>query len=229
MHTIAVIEDDALIRDMISLHLNRSGFIVEGFSSAEAFLQKPEWSRVYDLIILDIYLPDLSGEALLKQIRETGDQTPVIMLTAKSSVSTRLRAFSQGADDFLPKPFNLKELQARVSAVIRRSQSQRRLPSSELLVINEYEINTVTRNCQSRQGKIRLSEKEIDLLKLLVIHTHETLSRVDILEEVWGMDTAPTPRTVDNFILKFRKLFEDVPEQPRHFISVHGKGYMYKE
>lgn len=184
---------------------------------------------MYDLIILDIYLPNLSGEALLKQMRETGDQTPVIMLTAKSSVSTRLKAFSQGADDFLPKPFNLEELQARVSAVIRRSQNQRRLPSSELLVINRYEINIKTRICQSRQGDVRLSEKEIELLKLLVIHAHETLSRADILEEVWGMDIAPTPRTVDNFILKFRKLFEDIPDQPRHFISVHGKGYMYKE
>ena len=229
MHTIAVIEDDPLIRDMITLHLNRSGYKVECFSSAEAFLQKPKWNRVYDLIILDIYLPNISGEALLKQIRETGDQTPIIMLTAKSSISARLNSFSQGADDFMPKPFNLNELQARISAVIRRSQSQRRLPSSELVVINGFEINTKTRICQSRLGKIQLSEKEIDLLKLLVIHTHETLSRADILEEVWGMDVAPTPRTVDNFILKFRKLFEDIPEQPRHFISVHGKGYMYKE
>lgn len=223
---IAVVEDDDLIRGMIKLNLERSGYTVFDFSSAEEALEKSEF-EIYDLIVLDLVLPGKSGVEFLEEIRKRGDNTPVLMLTVKNDVSTRLEAFKQGVDDYLIKPFNMEELTARVRALIRRSQGERRIPSSEILVINGYKVNTSTREGESSSGPVTLSEKEINLLVFLIENSHKALSRVDILEEVWGMDVFPTPRTIDNFILKFRRLFEDNPDDPRHFISVRGKGYKY--
>jgi len=226
-HKVAVIEDDELISDMIKIHLEKNGLETKCFSSSESFLDVYD-DVVYDLIILDLILPDLSGEQLLKRLRKSGDDTPVLLLTVKSDIPTRISAFDTGADDYMTKPFNLDELLARSIVLIRRSQGRRRIPSSRILLINGFKIDTKTRVCESNMGEVVLSEKEVRLLIYLTQHAHESLSRADILEEVWGMDVAPTPRTVDNFILKFRKLFEDNPEQPRHFLSVRSKGYRFE-
>ncbi len=225
---IAIVEDDELIRDMIKVHLEKNGFEVECFSSSESFLNMPG-DNIYDLIILDFILPGLSGEQLLMKIRGRGDDTPVLFLTVKDDIPTRIRAFHTGADDYVTKPFNLEVLLARSKALIRRSQGRRRIPSSRILVINNLKIDTTSRVCESNIGEVILSEKEMRLLVYLTQHSGESLSRADILEEVWGMDVVPTPRTVDNFILKFRKLFEDNPKQPRHFLSVRSKGYRFVE
>lgn len=226
-HKIAIVEDDGLIRNMIRVRLEESGFKVRGFSTAEA-LDWPSSSDIYDLIILDIVLPGMSGDEFLKQLRGKNDNTPVLMLTVKSDIPTRVKTLDSGADDYMAKPFNMHELLARVKALIRRSQGKRRLPSTRILVINGYRIDTDTRICESRRGETVLSEKEIRFLTFFVEHPRECLSRADILEEVWGMDVAPTPRTVDNFIMKFRKLFEDNPGKPQHFISVRSLGYRYE-
>jgi len=225
-YKIAIIEDDELIRDMIRFNLEKNGYAVEVFSSAEMTLAQTR-DTLYDLIILDLVLPGISGQTFLEKIRKRGDNTPVLMLTVKSDLSTRINALDSGADDFLLKPFSMDELQARVKALIRRSLSQRRVPSSQILIINGYELDMATRKCSSNIGNVVLSEKETNLLRFLVRHSNETLSRADILEEVWGMDVAPTPRTVDNFIVKLRKLFEDDPENPRLFESVRGEGYRF--
>ena len=226
-YRIAIIEDDDLIRNMVKFKLEKNGYAVDAFSMAEMMLDQIG-DTLYDLIILDLVLPGISGQKFLGEIRKRGDDTPVLMLTVKSDISTRINALDSGADDYLTKPFNMDELQARVKALIRRSLSKRRIPSSQILIINGHEIDSSTRECSSNMGKIALSEKEINLLLFLAKHSHETLSRADILEEVWGMDVAPTLRTVDNFIVKFRKLFEDDPEKPRLFASVRGEGYRYK-
>jgi two-component system alkaline phosphatase synthesis response regulator PhoP len=194
---IAIVEDDDLIRAMIQLNLEKNGYSSSAFPSAEEAQQFSD-SEFYDLIICDVLLPGISGFEFLKRLREKGDNTPVLMLTVKSDVSSRLQAFNIGTDDYLVKPFNMHELTARVKALIRRSQGERRIPA------------------------------EINLLIYLIENSHHELSRADILEEVWGMDVAPTPRTIDNFILKFRRLFEDNPDKPRHFISIRGKGYTYE-
>ncbi len=216
-----------MIRNMIIFNLEKNGYQAKGFSSAEAFLRNSE-SKIFDLVILDIVLPNISGEGLMRELRKIGDDTPVLMLTVKSDMATRLRALNTGADDYMVKPFNMSELIARTQALIRRSLGKRRIPSSRILIINGHRINTSNRECESNQGKTILSEKEIKLLEYLSSHPREPLSRADILEEVWGMNVAPTPRTVDNFILKFRKLFEDDPENPRHFLSVRNKGYRFE-
>lgn len=225
-YRIAIIEDDELIRDMVKFKLEKNGYAVEVFPSAEMMIDQIKYT-LYDLIILDLVLPGISGQEFLSEMRKLRNNTPVLMLTVKSDLPTRINAFDSGADDYLTKPFNMEELQARVKALIRRSLGKRQVPSSQIIVINGHPINSTTRECSSNKGRIVLSEKEMNLLLFLVQHSHETLSRPDILEEVWGMDVAPTPRTVDNFIVKFRKLFEDDPENPQLFMSVRGEGYRY--
>lgn len=227
INKIAVIEDDDLIREMIIIHLVRNNFQATGFESAESF-QNRVHQEPFDLLILDNILPGITGEDLLISMRETGDNTPILILTVKSGTPDRIRAFNSGADDFLSKPFNLDELLARVQSVIRRSQGARSLPSSRIVIINGFNINLNTRESESNLGRIVLSEKEIRLLQFLYQHSYESLSRADILEEVWGMDVAPSPRTVDNFILRFRKLFEDNPDEPRHFLSIRSQGYRFE-
>lgn len=223
---IILVEDDDLIRSMIKLQLENEGFPVQDYSYAEQVPPSP--GNACDLIILDIMLPGQSGEQLLKALREKGDDTPVLMLTVKNDIPTRIRNLNKGADDYMTKPFNFEELLARVNALIRRSQGKRRLPSSGILIINCFRLDITSRKCTSNLGHQVLSEKEVLFLKFLVENPHETHSRADILEEIWGMDVAPTLRTVDNFILKFRKLFEDTPQKPKHFLSTRGKGYRYE-
>jgi len=225
-HKIAIIEDDDLIRNMIRFHLEKNGFLIRGFPSVEV-MREECGNEPFDLIVLDLLLPGASGQDYLKSIRNKGNDTPVLMLTVKEDMPTKMAAFSLGADDYLVKPFNLDELLARVKALIRRSLGRRRIPSNRILTINEHRIDTSTRKCSSNVGDMILSEKEMNLLLFFIKHAGETLSRADILEEVWGMDVAPTPRTVDNFIMKLRKLFEDDPDDPRIFISVRNMGYRF--
>ncbi|MCJ7580233.1 MAG: response regulator transcription factor [Candidatus Aminicenantes bacterium] len=225
---IAVIEDDDLIRNMIKMNMERSGYEVQDFVSAEQARSLSE-GEFFDVIILDVVLPGISGFEFLTEMRKEENNTPVLMLTVQGEVTSRLKAFDRGVDDYMVKPFNMDELSARVKALIRRSQEEPRLPAGEFLVINGRQINTLTRVCEGRSGSVDLSEKEVNLLIYLTGHPHEVLTRADILEEVWGMDVAPTPRTIDNFILKFRRLFEDNPEKPRHFISVRSKGYRFEK
>ncbi|MFC2156337.1 response regulator transcription factor [Acidobacteriota bacterium] len=225
---IGVVEDDRLIRDMIILQLKHFGYRANGFSSAESFLAS-SGDNVFDLVILDLVLPGMSGEKMLEELRKKEDDTPVLMLTVKSDLPTRIKALNTGADDYVVKPFNMDELMARISALIRRSQGKRRIPASQILVINGFKVDIKTRISESNIGDVTLSEKEIRLLRFLSRNIGHSISRADILEEVWGMDVAPTPRTIDNFILKFRKLFEDDPEEPKHFFSVRSKGYRFEE
>ncbi|RME30226.1 MAG: DNA-binding response regulator, partial [Deltaproteobacteria bacterium] len=137
-------------------------------------------------------------------------------------------ALEQGADDYLPKPFDVAELLARVTAIIRRSQGERVIPAKNILTIGRFRVNLATREAETLQGPQVLSEKEAGLLEFLARCRGEVVSRADILDEVWGMDATPTERTVDNFIVKLRKMFEPDPENPRHFITVRGRGYRFQ-
>ena len=146
---------------------------------------------------------------------------------ARSDVETKVQALEIGADDYLPKPFDVAEMIARVNALVRRSQAERQIPSDNLVSISGFEINLLTRQATSNEGQVMLSEKETALIRLLVRSQGQVLSRADILDEVWGMDVSPSERTVDNFIVRLRKLFEPDTEKPRHFITVRGEGYRF--
>lgn len=211
---------------MLRLNLEKGGYEVESFESAEELLESLEHGH-FDVLLLDVMLPGMSGEDVIVRIREKGINTPILMVTARVDIETKVSTFRKGADDYLSKPFDMEELLLRVKALIRRSQGEREIPSHNLVRIDDYEVNLETRMASTREGEVKLSEKECDLLRLFGQNPGKTLLRADILEEVWGMDVFPTPRTIDNFILKFRKLFEQNPEEPVHFITVRSAGYRF--
>jgi len=223
---IAIIEDDELIRSMIQINLNKNNYDTYAFASCEEVTSLVSMKK-YDLIIMDIILPGISGIELLKNLRKLQIFTPVMMVSVKEDLKSKLDALDIGADDYLVKPFNLDELIARVNALIRRNKFPNK-KRYKLNKIGKYHLDFSSRICESNIGQVSLSEKEINLLKLFLNNENKILSRSDILEEVWGMDSDPTPRTIDNFILKFRKLFELNATIPRHFITIRNKGYLFK-
>jgi two-component system alkaline phosphatase synthesis response regulator PhoP len=228
-YKIAVVEDNDLIRNMIKLNLEKNNYRVQCFPDGESFMEQMAYEP-FDLFILDILLPGISGLEVLEKLRKNQIHAPapVLMLTVQNQVQNKIKALNRGADDYLVKPFNMEELLARINALIRRSQGKRTIPANQVLIIGDCRINLSSRVCRGSKGEFVLSEKEIKLLKYFSLHPGQTLRRADILEEVWGMDVSPTPRTIDNFILKFRKLFETNPENPKHFISVRNEGYRFE-
>lgn len=223
---ILLVEDEELIGTMVRLNLEGAGYTVawlrngaEGAAAAEKGL--------FDLILLDIGLPGMDGLSVLRKIRRAGVGTPVMMLTATGDVPVKVEAFGTGADDYLPKPFDVAELMARVAALVRRSRSDREIPSDNIARIGSFEVNLETRRASTTAGEATLSEKEVALVRLLVRSGGRVLKRSEILEEVWGMDAFPTERTVDNFIVRLRKLFEPDPEAPVHIITIRGEGYRF--
>lgn len=223
---ILVVEDDALVADMVTLNLEHAGYEVETAGSAEDGLRRLTASPC-DLIVLDLMLPGMEGVELITRLRDGGDATPVLMLTARGDTATKVRSFERGADDFLTKPFAMPELLARVNALIRRHTSSRGVPTSRVLRVSRFEVNLDTREALTNEGRVSLSEKEAALFEYFAAHEGELLSRTEILENVWGMDSFPTSRTVDNYVLRLRKLFEPDPENPVHFTTVRGRGYLY--
>lgn len=224
--SVLLIEDEELVGTMVRMNLENSGFEVEWCKDGKQAVEKVG-SAPFDAILLDIALPGLDGMEILAEIRRRGIGTPVMMLTARGDVQSKVQALELGADDYLPKPFDVAELIARVKALVRRSQSDREIPSENIVKFGKYRINLETRQAVTNQGEVVLSEKECAIMGLLVRARGQVLSRSDILEEVWGMDATPTERTVDNFIVQLRKLFEPQIEKPRHFITVRGIGYRF--
>lgn len=223
---VLIVEDDELILTMMKINLEREGYFVKCLKDAESMLDCIN-QDCFDVILLDIKLPGMSGEEALNRIKKSGIETPVIMVTAKNDINVKVNTLNCGADDYIAKPFNIKELLARVKAVVRRCQGKRVIPSHRMIKIGNFNVNLETRMAATNLGEMLLSEKESNLLAFFNQHIGKTLRRDDILDEVWGIDSDPTPRTIDNYIVKFRKLFEKNPDNPIHFITVHSAGYRF--
>ena len=221
---IILVEDEELLGTMLEMTLSQEGFEVVWDKQGTPLLARQR-AATCDLIVLDIMLPDIDGSEILRRLRKRGISTPVLMLTAKGDLETKVESLDIGADDYLTKPFDIAELLARIRALIRRSTGKRHLPSSDHLQIGNCTINLETRKAQTLQGEVLLSMKEVELIALFVRNLGKNLSRADVLENIWGMDVSVTERTVDNFIVRFRKLFEPDPDRPVHFITVRGVGY----
>jgi DNA-binding response OmpR family regulator len=178
-----------------------------------------------DLVILDVMMPRMSGLDVCKQLKAKKPSMPIIMLTARGQEVDKVVGLELGADDYVTKPFSIRELLARVKAVLRRAGT---LPKQgDKFAFGEVEVNL--RNCQvSRKGKaLEFSSKEFELLKYFLIHPGETLSRDRLLEDVWGYDRFPTTRTVDAHIVRLRQKVEPKPDEPRFILTVHGTGYKF--
>ncbi|MCB0261000.1 MAG: response regulator transcription factor, partial [Calditrichaeota bacterium] len=187
----------------------------------EKILENP-----YDLILLDVMMPHLSGFDVCKKAREKGIRTPVIMLTAKGEEIDKVLGLELGADDYITKPFSLRELLARIKAVLRRAGEAGNAPeASGEVTIGNLTVDFSTYDAYMDERAEPMSHKEFELLKYLWQHQGQTVSRDELLNEVWGYEEFPTTRTVDNFILKLRKRIESDPARPRFILTVHGIGY----
>lgn len=223
---ILVIEDEQSLLETLKLNLELENYKVDTLNSGENALSHIKKAQP-DLILLDIMLPVLSGMEIYKQLKNSGSTTPVIFLTAKNNVQDKIEGLKLGADDYITKPFDLEELLLRINNVLKRNQPQKQ--ESGIFKFNACEINFSTFQVFTREGKTEdLSKREIALLKLLVDNLNNVVSRDEILEKLWSKDENPSSRTIDNYILNFRKLFEANQKEPVHFLSIRGVGYKFK-
>lgn len=226
-HRILLVEDEENILEVVKLNLELEGYHVVAVKNGKSALKQFDDAR-FDLIILDVMLPEIDGFAIAETIRLTNQQVPIFFITAKNTSEDRVRGLKIGGDDYLAKPFNLEELLLRVQLLIKRKNSNAETP---LLTETKFSGNTIQFSnfrAQTFEGnEISLSKRETALLKLLVDRAGDVVSRKEILEKVWGYDIYPSTRTIDNFILQFRKHFEPDPKNPVHFHSIRGVGYQF--
>jgi two-component system alkaline phosphatase synthesis response regulator PhoP len=228
--TVLLVEDEKNLLSVIKLNLEMEGYTVTAFDNGETAWQKFRGSH-YSLIILDVMLPGMDGFELCTNIRKVDKHAPVLFLTARGDAEDRIKGLKLGADDYLAKPFHLEELLLRVKALLKRTSSS--VPSAqgdENFSFGGNSINFLSYEIATADGiKQQISKREIELLRLLIDHKNEVVPRDTILEKVWGYETAPSTRTVDNYIVSFRKYFEEDPKNPKHFHSIRGVGYKFTE
>ena len=232
---ILVVEDDEHIAEGLKLNLSLHGYDVMIAPNGVSGLQKwKEWSP--DLIVLDIMLPGIDGLSVLRNIRLEDERIPILIVSAKGSVDDKIKGLEYGVDDYLSKPFNLEEFLLRVERLLTRMSWSRGAGDhneeilSEMSGIYSFGENRIDLNksiADCRCGKISLTEQEVKLLKLFIANRGVPLSRRQLLEIGWGYTKGTTTRTVDNFIVRLRKYFEDDPKNPVFFKSVRSVGYLF--
>ncbi|TVR89601.1 MAG: DNA-binding response regulator [Saprospirales bacterium] len=226
MSRLLLVEDEEHIRNLLELNLEMEGHEVVTTRNGKDALVLFR-SQHFDLIILDIMLPGMDGLAVCEQIRLRDTDVPIIFLTAKDTAEERVEGLKRGGDDYLVKPFDLEELIIRIGNLIKRSGSGTKSAYKSTYSFGGYEVDFKKFEAETNQGKVNLTKKEARLLKLLIDRKDEVVSRNQILQSVWGYDVYPSTRTIDNFILSFRKYFEPDPRNPKYFISVRGIGYKF--
>ncbi len=223
---ILLVENEESIREALRLNLELEGYEVVSTGNGRKALELIQGQH-FDLLLLDVMLPDVDGFTITEQVRLSNSEVPILILTAKDMAQDRIAGLKKGADDYLTKPFNLEELLLRVHKLVRRSQRVKG-EISELFEFGNNKVNFGTFEATTWRGEdITLTKKEAMLLKLLVERKNEVVSRNQILQAVWGYDVFPSTRTIDNFILAFRKYFEDDPKHPHFFHSIRGIGYKF--
>lgn len=223
---ILLVEDEESLQDIIKLNLELEGYEVTAVNNGKKALEQFANKR-FDLVILDVMLPEVDGFTICQTIRLENTRVPILFLTAKSSADDRVFGLKIGGDDYLTKPFNLDEFLLRVQSLLKRG-AQTVHQSIELFKFGNCEIDFTTYTILDKDGnKHQLSKREMKLLRLFVDRRNEVLSREIILETVWGYDVFPSTRTIDNYILAFRKYFEHNPKDPKHFLSIRGVGYRF--
>jgi len=224
-HRILLVEDEEKIHQVVKLNLEMEGYEVVGAKTGDKGLKCAQEQR-FDLLLLDIMLPKISGLQICEHVRLKNREIPIIFISAKDSPSDRIKGLKIGADDYLVKPFSLEELLLRVENHIKRTKPEEK-ESLHSYEFNGNKIDFKSFKATGKKGEISLTQKEALLLRLLIDKSGEVLSRKQILQSVWGYDVFPATRTIDNFILSFRKNFESDPKNPVHFLSIRGVGYKF--
>ena len=226
--TILLVEDEENLHEALKLNLEMEGYeVVSAYAGNEAL--KKISNEYFDLIIMDIMLPEVDGISITETVRVNNNDVPILMLSARNSSYDRVLGLKKGADDYLTKPFNLEELLLRVDKLIDKSKKMQVKESvGDVFEFGNNKIDFKAQTATTWNGQpVELSKKEAMLLKLLIENKGDVVTREKILQVVWGYNVYPTTRTIDNFILSFRKYFEEDSRSPKHFHSVRGVGYKY--
>src|ERR1043165_4055979 len=228
--SILLVEDEQNLHEALKLNLELEGYEVSSAYDGAAAIKAIQ-AEYFDLLILDVMLPEIDGINITETVRLQNMDVPILILSAKNTSADRVLGLKKGADDYLTKPFNLEELILRVQKLIEKNKKlQDRSSVGDVYQFGENEIDFKAQEAKTRGGKkLQLSKKETMLLKLLIENKNEVVPREKILQVVWGYNVYPTTRTIDNFILNFRKYFEEDSRNPKFFHSVRGVGYKYSE
>ena len=225
MRRICVVEDESSLSEMIRLNLELEGYNVTVFSTGTEAHECFSSPISFDLILLDVMLPGYSGVDLCKQIRENS-HVPILFLSAKGTTSDRIEGLKAGGNDYLPKPFDLEELLLRVGILMGPETVEQEILEATIGICS-VNFKTFEVMNQASNEAHSLSKKEVALIQLFIEKNGEVVSRTEILDRVWGKDQFPTTRTIDNYILNFRKIFESDPKHPKFFHSIRGVGYKF--
>ncbi len=228
--SILLVEDEENLHEALKLNLELEDYeVTSAYDGVEAL--KAVQQEHFDLMILDVMLPELDGISVCESIRLQNIEIPILILSAKNSSADRVLGLKKGADDYLTKPFNLEELLLRVNKLVEKNQRMlTSKPMEQIYRFGKSQVDFKALECITKDGsKVVLTKKEIMLLKLLIENKNEVVTREKILQAVWGYNVYPTTRTIDNFILNFRKYFEEDSRNPRYFHSVRGIGYKFTE
>ncbi|GAB5518032.1 MAG: response regulator YycF [Rhodothermales bacterium] len=226
MKQILLVEDEPHMQQGLYDNLTFEGYTVTVAGDGQAGLEHLR-STPFDLALLDVMLPKMSGFDVCKTARAEGVQTPIIMLTAKGEEIDKVLGLELGADDYVTKPFSLRELLARVKAVLRRPAASAAEHTDMAVTIGALTVNFDTFAASSRGTAIEMTHREFEVLQYLYERPGQAVSRDQLLADVWGYDHLPTTRTIDNFILKLRQKIETNSAHPRHILTVHGVGYKF--
>ena len=227
MKKILVVEDDPAISKGITVSLEAENYeITVADNGSDGYYKALNTN--FDLILLDLMLPDKSGEDICRDLRAKAVQTPIIMLTSKSSETDKVLGLEFGADDYITKPFSVRELIARIKAVLRRVEySDENEVDIKEATFADVHIDFVKLEAKKDGRELKLTAREFDLLKFMISHEGEVIQRSLFLHEVWGYDEYPTTRTIDTFMLNLRKKIEDDPSNPKHLITIPKAGYKF--
>jgi DNA-binding response OmpR family regulator len=224
MTKILIVEDEPHMRMGLKDNLEFEGYEVDYAEDGELATSKI-LNNQYSLILLDVMLPKVSGFDVCKRIRKEGIKTPVILVTAKGEEIDKVLGLELGADDYVTKPFSLRELLARIKAVLRRAESGSGDKEELQLKIGKMDVNFASYNASVESEPVQMSHKEFEILHYLWENKNKTVSRDELLQKIWGYEESPTTRTVDNFILKLRQKIEIDFNNPKIILTVHGIGY----
>ncbi|MCM3872824.1 MAG: response regulator transcription factor [Pyrinomonadaceae bacterium] len=246
MSSVLVVEDEQHLADGLRFNLEAEGYTVDTVSNGEAALSLLlEGEQPFDAVVLDVMLPGKDGFTVATELRASGQFVPVLMLTARGRPEDVLRGFESGADDYLPKPFELSVFMARLNALLRRREWFQRDHAASGRTTSDLITNDVGRGAQdvfevggktidlgalelrTPSQTVRLTLMEVQLLRYLIKHEGKVVSRKSMLEDVWGVHEDTDTRAIDNFIVRLRKYLEDEPTRPRHLLTVRGVGYRF--
>jgi DNA-binding response OmpR family regulator len=219
---VLVVEDEPQMRALLTDNLEFEGYHVTAVESGEQALEALG-RRSVSLVLVDVMLPGMSGFNLCEQLRDRGTRVPIIILTARTHEQDRIRGLDLGADDYVSKPFSVRELLARVRAQVRRDDW--RSTGDAEFTFGDVKVNVRQRLVLRKGRRVPLSAREFELLRYLLVHRNEVVGREQLLRDVWGYNQLSVTRTVDNYIAKLRTRLEPRPHDPRYIVTVHGSGY----